>query len=62
MAWCSVKKDDQIREDEIGGTFSTHGKMRNGYKISFGILEEKDHLGELNLDGILKKVGCEDQN
>jgi hypothetical protein len=32
--------DEQIRDDDMGGEFSTHGEIRNAYKILVGKLEE----------------------
>jgi hypothetical protein len=34
-----------VREDEMGGTCSTHGEKRNSYRILFGKLEGKRPLG-----------------
>jgi hypothetical protein len=41
----------------MGGTFSTHGEMRNPYKIQLENLKERDNLGDLGVDrGILKWI------
>jgi hypothetical protein len=35
-------------EDEVGGECSTHGEVRNAYKISVG---KPDHSEDLGVDG-----------
>jgi hypothetical protein len=38
---------DEIKEDTMGGTCSTHGDMRNAYKILVGEPEVKWPVGRL---------------
>jgi hypothetical protein len=36
---------DQVKEDEMGGSYVTHGEMRNVYKVLVGNLEGNRPLG-----------------
>jgi hypothetical protein len=41
----------QIKEDELGGACSMHGRDKNAYSILVGNLKGRDHLENLGLDG-----------
>jgi hypothetical protein len=43
--YCSPNWDDQIKEDEMGGTCSAYGEMRNVYRILIGKPEGRRPLG-----------------
>jgi hypothetical protein len=39
------------KNNEIGGVYSTHGKMRNAYNILVGDLKGRDHVEILGIHG-----------
>jgi hypothetical protein len=43
--------DDQTKKYELGQECSTHGKIRNTYKLLFGNLKEREHSEDLGVDG-----------
>jgi hypothetical protein len=49
---------NQIKDLELGEAYSTHGKMRNAYKIMVVNLKGRNHLEYLRVDGriILKRT------
>jgi hypothetical protein len=42
---------DQVKEDEMGGTYSTHAMMRNSCSISAENLKLRDHMKDLGVNG-----------
>jgi hypothetical protein len=50
--------NDQVKEDEIGRTCSTHGENMKAYGILVGKPERKRLLGNIDVDGriILKLI------
>jgi hypothetical protein len=42
---------DQIKDDEMDGTYSACGDVRNTYSILEGKSEWKEHVGDLCVDG-----------
>jgi hypothetical protein len=47
----------QSKENDIGGTYRTHGHMRNLYKFQSEILKEKDNLEDQSTVGGDNKIG-----
>jgi hypothetical protein len=42
-----------MKEDEIDGACSTHGRQRNAWKFLLENIKERDHLEKLGVDGTI---------
>jgi hypothetical protein len=51
LLFTEYNKGEKIGEDKMGGTYSTHRDMRNGYEILVGKAEGKNNSGDTGVDG-----------